>query len=139
MSNAYEFRVRIQVRWRDIDRLGHLNQAVYHEFLEEARAGLMTELVQRFGGDRRGAWVVARVELDYRAEVRKDHGEVETIARIGHVGTTSVRIDHDIVRPDGAIAATGSTVLVAWDREGRGKRTVSDAERAALLSVNVAP
>jgi acyl-CoA thioester hydrolase len=139
MDGGHEYRLRMQVRWRDIDRLGHLNQSVYHEFLEEARAGLMTDLVRRFGGGERGAWVVVRVELDYRAEVRKDHGEVDVVARIGHVGTTSIRVDHEIVLPDGTIAATGSTVLVAWDREARGKRAVTDAERAALLTVGPAP
>jgi acyl-CoA thioester hydrolase len=135
MADGHEYRLRMQLRWRDIDRLGHLNQAVYHEFLEDARAGLMTDLVRRFGGGERGPWVVARVELDYRAEVRKDHGEVEVVARIGHVGSTSIRVDHDIVLPDGTIAATGSTVLVAWDREARGKRAITGAERTALLTV----
>ena len=133
MSGPFEHRVPVQIRYRDIDRLGHLNQAVYHEFLEEARAGLVTELMRRTGtGEERGAWVVVRVELDYAHEVRKDHGEVEVVARVGAVGNSSMRIDHEILLPDGTVAAAGMTVLVAWDRQGRRKRPVSDAERAAL-------
>ena len=133
MSGPLEHVIRVQVRHRDIDRLGHLNQAVYHEFLEEARAGLVTELMRRAGSnEQRGAWVVVRIELDYHSEVRKDHGEVAVAARVAAVGTSSMRIDHEILLPDGTVAASGATVVVAWDRAARRKRPISPAERAAL-------
>jgi acyl-CoA thioester hydrolase len=133
MREPFEHRIRVQIRYRDIDRLGHLNQAVYHEFLEEARAGLVTELMSRSDTpEARCAWVVVRVELDYQSEVRKDHGEVEVVARVGRLGNSSMRIDHEILLPDGTVAASGATVVVAWDREQRGARPISAAERAAL-------
>jgi len=128
-----EHRLHLQLRWRDIDRLGHLNQAVYHDLLAEARLGLLTDLTGLTDADEAfDAWVVARVELDYLAEVRRDHGEVEVIARVGRLGNSSLQIDYDIALPDGTIAASGSTVLVAWDLLQRRKRRISDAERAAL-------
>jgi hypothetical protein len=37
-SHPAEVRKRIEIRWTDLDMLGHLNQAVYHEYLEEAAA-----------------------------------------------------------------------------------------------------
>ncbi len=116
-----------------MDMLGHLNQSVYHELLEEGRAQLMTELVQRIGGQADGnTYVVVHVELDYRNEVRKDHGEIEIVARVAHVGTSSFTVEHDILRPDGTVAATGKTVLVGWNAFQRGKRELSEVERAAL-------
>jgi acyl-CoA thioester hydrolase len=116
-----------------MDMLGHLNQSVYHELLEEGRAALMTEIAHRVGGDRApGGFVLAHVDLDYHAEVRKDHGEVEVIVRVASLGNSSIRLDHEIRLPDGTVAASGRTVLVAWDPRTRGKRTLSDAERAAL-------
>jgi acyl-CoA thioester hydrolase len=131
--SGLEYRKRIQLRWRDIDRLGHLNQAVYHELLEETRHGLVTDLWRRATGDEnRGMFVVAHVELDYRSEVRKEHGEVEVVARVSRVGSSSMRIDHEILLPDGTVAASGFTVVVAWDPVARAKRPISDAERAAL-------
>ena len=127
---ALETHVRLPLRWRDMDMLGHLNQAVYHELLEEARAVLMAELVARVDGSH-ATYVLARVELDYRHEVRKDHGEVEVVVRIGRVGTSSITLEHDVLLPDGIVAATGRTVLVGWEL-ARGKRVLSDPERAAL-------
>ena len=116
-----------------MDRLGHLNQAVYHDLLAEARLELLTGLAGLTESDEAfEGWVVARVELDYLAEVRRDHGEVEIIARVGRLGNSSLQIDYDIALPDGTLAASGSTVLVAWDLLQRRKRRISDAERAAL-------
>ncbi|HEX2087131.1 MAG TPA: thioesterase family protein [Solirubrobacteraceae bacterium] len=121
-----EVRTRIDVRWRDLDMLGHLNQSVYHELLEEGRAALFQQL------DALEAFVLARVELDYRLEVRRDHGPVEIVVRITRVGRSSVTVEHDVVRDDGEVAATGSSVLVAWDPEARRSRPLGDAERARL-------
>ncbi len=134
MSIGLEHAVHVQLRWRDMDMLGHLNQSVYHELLEEGRAALITEIVQRVGGDpAHGAFVLAHVDLDYHVEVRKDHAEVEIVVRVARVGTTSLELEHEIRLPDGRIAASGKTVLVAWDPAQRGKRTLTDAERAALV------
>ena len=128
--SALEIRVRIDVRWRDLDMLGHLNQAVYHEFLEEGRAELLTSLAAL--GD--FAFVLARVELDYRAEVRRDHGHVEVVVRPESVGRSSVVVVNEVVLPDGTVAAAGRSVLVAWDPEARGKRALTGAVRDALLA-----
>jgi acyl-CoA thioester hydrolase len=116
-----------------MDMLGHLNQAVYHELLEEGRAALITEIVRRVGGDRaHGAYVLAHVDLDYHAEVRKDHGEVEIVVRLAHVGTSSLRLEHEVRLPNGTVAASGTTVLVAWDPVTRAKRALTEAELVAL-------
>lgn len=131
-ARAPEIRLSLPLRWRDMDMLGHLNQAVYHELLEEARGALVSELVQRVGDAHRGTYVLVHVELDYRHEVRKDHGAVEIVARLGAVGRSSLTIEHEVLLPDGTVAASGSTVLVGWDAAARGKRELSQAERVAL-------
>lgn len=113
--------------------LGHLNQSVYHELLEEGRAAMMTEIVRRVGASHsHGTFVLAHVDLDYHAEVRKDHGEVEVVVRLEHVGTSSLRLKHEVRLPDGSLAASGKTVLVAWDPAARRKRALTEAELAAL-------
>jgi acyl-CoA thioester hydrolase len=124
-----EARVRIEVRWRDLDMLGHLNQAVYHEYLEEGRGALFAALHERGVGF---AFVMARVELDYRTEVRRDHGHVVVVTSVDSVGTSSIVVANRIELPDGTVAADGRSVLVAWDPKTRGKRVISDEERAAL-------
>ena len=133
VSDGFEHSVNVQLRWRDMDMLGHLNQSVYHELLEEGRAAIMTEIIRRVGVDQaHGTFVLAHVDLDYHTEVRKDHGEVAIVVRVERVGTSSLTLRHEVQLLDGTVAASGKTVLVAWDPTARGKRLLSDAERAAL-------
>jgi acyl-CoA thioester hydrolase len=116
-----------------MDMLGHLNQSVYHELIEEGRIALIAELMRRVGNQHApGGYVVAHVDLDYHAEVRKDHDEVIIIVRVRRVGASSLELEHEIRLPDDRLAASGKTVLVAWDVASRTKRALSDAERAAL-------
>jgi acyl-CoA thioester hydrolase len=132
VSSGLEHSLRVQLRWRDMDMLGHLNQSVYHELLEEGRAALITEIARRVGNPAHGAYVLAHVDLDYRHEVRKDHGEVEVTARLVRVGNSSLHLEHEIRLLDGTLAASGNTVLVAWDPTTRGKRMLTEAELAVL-------
>ncbi len=113
--------------------LGHLNQSVFHEMLEEGRIALIADLMRRADSEHTsGGYVVAHVDLDYHAEVRKDHGEVDIVVRVAQVGTSSVELEHEVKLPDGRLAASGKTILVAWDLAARTKRELSDGERAAL-------
>jgi acyl-CoA thioester hydrolase len=133
MATALEQRIPVQLRWRDMDMLGHLNQAVYHELLEEGRAAVMWELMRQAGDDHvHGTYVLAHVDLDYHTEVRKDHGEVEVVISVAGVGRSSFRLRHELRLPDGTVAASGETVMVAWDPVARGKRELTERERAAL-------
>jgi len=133
VSDGFQHSINVQLRWRDMDMLGHLNQSVYHELLEEGRAAIMTEIIRRVGVvQAHGTFVLAHVDLDYHTEVRKDHGEVAIVVRVERVGTSSLTLRHEVQLPDGTIAASGKTVLVAWDAAARCKRILSDAERAAL-------
>ena len=76
--------------------------------------------------------MLARVELDHRQEIRRDHSPVTLALRVEAVGRSSVTVTHEIVRNDGDVAAEGRSVLVAWDRDARRSRPLTDAERAEL-------
>jgi acyl-CoA thioester hydrolase len=127
MAEPREARVRIPIRWRDLDMLGHVNQSVYHEMLEEGRGALFARLE-----DNAFPFVLVHVELDYRAEVRRDHEWVEIVTRVGRVGGKSVTLEERIERSDGVVATEGRSVLVAWDPAARTSRELSSGERTAL-------
>jgi acyl-CoA thioester hydrolase len=76
---------RIEVRWRDVDALRHVNNAVYATYLEECRDGW---LEQALGAD--GAmwdYVLARVAIDFRREVGLDEEAVLARASLAKIGT----------------------------------------------------
>lgn len=120
-------RQTLQLRLNDFDVLGHLNQAVYHELLEQGRIGLLSSVSADSN-----AYVLARVELDYRSEVPVPTPEVTVETGVERVGRSSVRLVQRVLRPDGTLAAEGAAVLVGWDPAARRSRPLSDAEREGL-------
>lgn len=126
-------RSTLQLRLNDFDVLGHLNQAVYHELMEQGRIALLTSLDADSN-----QYVLARVELDYRREVSTAFREVVVETGVERVGRSSVRLLQRILRPDGELAAEGASVLVGWDAAQRGSRPLTDAERAGLTARLVA-
>jgi acyl-CoA thioester hydrolase len=132
LTDAPETAVTCGLRWSDFDRLGHLNQAVYHVLLEQARTVWLTEK-RPDELERHEAFVVARVELDYRREVDTTHREVVATIRPLTLGTSSLIAEQQLRHVDGTIAATGKVVMVGWDARARGKRVFGEAERAAYI------
>ena len=121
--------IRIPIRWRDLDDLGHVNQAVYHEYLEEGRGVLFAPLIEAEGSFQ---FVLARIELDYRHEVRHADGFVDVITTVEKIGRTSVTVLNEIRRTDGQLIAEGRAVMVAWDGSERRSRVLTDWEKEQL-------
>ena len=121
-------RYRVALRWGDMDALGHVNQAVYHELLEEAR----TAMLEGLPTPPKGAFELARVELDYRREIPLAHRYVDVTLQVEAVGRSSITVFQRILRSDGVLAADGRSVMVAWDGQRRGSRPLSDAELVML-------
>lgn len=131
-TDAPEFAITCDLRWSDFDRLGHLNQAVYHVLLEQARTAWLAA-VRPEDQPRHEAFVLARVELDYRREVDTSHAQVVATSRVVRLGTSSVTAEQQLRHLDGTVAATGTCVMVGWNARERGKRVFGEVERAALL------
>ena len=93
--NAPEFHIACDLRWSDFDRLGHLNQAVYHVLLEQVRTAWLNH-VRPAGLERHEAFVLARVELDYRREVDYHHEQVTATNQVTRIGSSSVTCTQEI-------------------------------------------
>ena len=121
-------RIEVPLRHRDMDALGHVNQAVYHELLEEVRAAWFRSVLPDlpFTG-----YVLVHVELDYRREVRISDGHLIGECRVGAIGTSRIELENRLLLADGTVAVEGRAVLVAWDEQTRRARPLTDAERAA--------
>lgn len=120
---------RVEIRWSDVDGYGHVNNAVYSTYLEECR----DEWLDRALGDPEGSWdfVVARVAIDFRRELRLEDDEVLVRCALGRIGTSSVTTTETILA-GGEVAAEAEAVLVARNRERDGSRPLTQAEREAL-------
>src|SRR3954469_12949044 len=122
---------RIEVRWRDVDNYGHVNNAVYLTYLEEVRDEWLARTLQ----DDEAVWdyVVAHVSIDFRREVTQADDEVVATCRLERIGTSSVRTVEEIrIAATAVVAAEASAVLVARARHAGTSRPIAPAEREAF-------
>ena len=124
---------RIAVRWRDVDALRHVNNAVYATYLEECRDGWLEQAL----GEDGAMWdyVLARAAIDFRREIGLEEEAVLARATLVRIGTSSLTLREEIRLLDGTLAAEAESVIVARDRETGCSRPLTDAERAALEAV----
>jgi acyl-CoA thioester hydrolase len=120
---------RVEIRWRDVDAFGHVNNAVYATYLEECRDEWLDEAL----GQGEAAWdyVIARLAVDFRRELRLEDDAVDVRCRLARIGTSSVTTKEEILVGD-FVAAEGECVLVARDTETGSSRPLSDEERSAF-------
>ena len=127
---GYRYSRRQEVEFRDLDGLGHVNNAVYLSYLESARMGYIREVL---GVEEIDAVpvILARTEVDFRAQAR--YGDVlEVGARISRVGTKSLHMEHEIRAADGRVVIEALAVLVTFDYERNVSVQVPDAVREKL-------
>jgi acyl-CoA thioester hydrolase len=117
----------VSVRWRDVDALGHVNHAVFLTYLEEGRDAFFEQVL---GSD--PTYVVARLEIDLRAEVRLGQRLLTVRIAVERLGTTSLTTSETILAPGGEVAAQARVVTVRWDSGNRKPMPFSEAERARL-------
>ncbi len=117
----------VDVRWRDVDALGHVNHAVFLTYLEEGRDAFFSQIL---GSE--PSYVVVRLEVDLRAEVRYPDRRVMVRIAAERLGTTSLTTRETILTPSSEVVAEARVVTVRWDSGDRKPIPFSEAERAQL-------
>jgi acyl-CoA thioester hydrolase len=129
---------RLTVRFRDCDPLGHVNNAVYLTYLEQARFNLWRA---QFGfvakaageGGRRGlGFILAKAEVDFTAQARYGD-ELEVRLGLDGVRRSSFTYVYEIVNlVTQQVIAKARTVQVRFDYDAQQPVAVDDALREQL-------
>ena len=115
------------VRFRDVDAMGHVNNAVFLTYLEEARIAYLV----RFGAEVEHM-ILARMEIDFRAPLRTGD-PIEVGVRPAGVGTKSFELEY-VVRSGDTVAAEAKSVIVSFDYESGESVEVPESWREALAA-----
>ena len=124
-------RIPMSVRWRDMDAMGHVNNAKYVSYLEEARVRWMNTVPGVSMSDRI-ALVVAATNVNYRAPIVWPNDIVVELF-VERLGNSSVTIGHRIVdQKDERVLYSDGNVVVVWMDTQTGKSApLPDAIRNA--------
>jgi acyl-CoA thioester hydrolase len=99
---------RETVRFRDLDSLAHMNNAVYATFLEQARIAFLSQRDAHVEN-----MILARLEIDFRSPA--ELGEtIEIDVTPTRIGTKSFDLEY-VMRAGERVVAEAKTVLVAYD------------------------
>ncbi|MDQ5974366.1 MAG: acyl-CoA thioester hydrolase [Actinomycetota bacterium] len=129
------FRLQVYRRFSDLDPLGHVNNVVFYDYLQEARVQLLQKLgfmqVEGF------SLVVVKQEMTYRKPLLLSPEPITIESWVNHIGNSSFTFHYRIHDEVGDLAAVASTVLAAVDlATGRPVR-LNPELRAALLELTI--
>jgi acyl-CoA thioester hydrolase len=119
----------VSIRWRDIDGLGHVNHAIFMTYLEEGRDRFYQQVLGDLG------YVMVRLEIDFRAEIRLEPRHVTVRIAAERLGTTSLTTRESVLTAAGVTAAEARVVTVRWDEENRKATPFSPAERERITAL----
>lgn len=122
---------RLEIRFADIDVMGHVNNAVFLSFFEQGRMSFFKQRIgQKWDWNKFGI-IVARNEIDYLKPVLL-HDEVYVSAEFGQMGNKSFQMVMRVFKKvdDTEVdCAKGMVTLVCFDYEQQKTIPVPDEWR----------
>jgi len=134
---AYPYRAQVQLRWKDNDVYGHVNNAEYYSYFDTV---INEALIERGGLDIVGGEVIglcAESHCRFLGPLQYP-GTVDACMRVGHLGSSSVRYELALFGEDGVCSAVGWFVHVFVDRGSRRSVEITGPMRELLESLQVA-
>jgi acyl-CoA thioester hydrolase len=131
---GFPFVHRETARFNDCDAFGHVNNAIYLTYLEQARIAFLKRLgvFERPEDTSDMSMILARCEIDFRAAATVGD-EIEIGVRPSRFGTKSFDLEYEI-RVAGRLTAEAKTVLVAFDYERNEPMELPDGWRRSLAA-----
>jgi len=122
----------VEVRFADLDSLGHVNNATYFTYFETARANYFSALELWDGTDMASLGViVAHAACDFRRPI----GYGQTV-RVGvatsRLGRKSFDLTYRIASQTGEVLAEGVTIMVHYDYQAGRSTEMPDRWRRTL-------
>ncbi|MFM2155128.1 MAG: hypothetical protein RL382_1029 [Actinomycetota bacterium] len=109
------------VRWGDLDAFGHVNNATYLVYAQEARYAWSKMLEM----------VVARAEVDFIAPIYTGDFYLDIEIWVNKIGNSSFGLTYEMKNGDELVARV-KTVQVTVSMDTKKSRPINDAEREFL-------
>jgi len=124
---------KIQVRFSDLDVLGHVNNNIYLSYFEMARVHYFRELLGENWDWSRQGFVLAKNEIDYIHSVLLIH-EPTIHVYTEHIGTKSFTLEYEL-RVNDKLFAKGKSVQVCLDATKHETIEIPEKMKKALLKI----
>lgn len=126
----------MQVRWSDVDLFGHVNNAAFLRYLDDARFTLFPRMgVDEVGAMTASLLVVVKHEIDYLAPIRFRPAPVAVEVWVPRLGSSSVDFAYEVLdgdAPNAPVALRARSRMVQLDSATYRPRPFTDEERAVF-------
>jgi len=132
-KELFRFSATLEVRWRDLDAMNHVNNAVYFTYLEQARVRYLRELELVSVSPSDIGFILAEARCQFKSPLKL--GERVTVyIRVSDIGRSSFVFRYRMEGEDGRLAAEATTTQVRYDYERERSVPLSDGWRQAIVS-----
>jgi len=132
-----KFSIDLPVQFRDIDVMGHVNNATYLQYMETARVELARSLGQVREGSR-PSFIIASARVEFKKPIR-DEPRITVSVWVSRIGDRSWDLDYSVLGPRGVQYAVGRTTQVAYDYKARSTLRISGKLKRELAKHVEAP
>ena len=123
---------KAHVRWDDLDGFGHVNNASYLTYIQEARANFTWYSRKEAGLEPVFSdMVVGRAEVDFIVPIYEGGFDLDVAIWVAKIGNSSFDLVYELSSPLG-LHARGRTVQVAVSMETKKSRPLTEDEREFL-------
>lgn len=124
---------KIQVRFSDLDVMGHVNNSVYLSYFEMARVTYFTPLMGNNWDWKKNGVILRKNEVEYHVPILL-HDEPEISIYTLQIGNKSFTLGYEL-RVKDKIYTTGSSILVCYDSENNKTIEIPFQMKVALESL----
>ena len=133
MTSIKQFSIDLDVRFRDLDAMGHVNNAVYFTYFEEGRKSFFKKIlnVTEPSGFN---FVIAKIQCDFLSAITMEN-RVALQMWVGKIGIKSFDLKYKLFDPenDAKIYAVGESIQVCYDYSQNKSMAVSEEFKQTLL------
>ncbi|HUV77414.1 MAG TPA: acyl-CoA thioesterase [Desulfobacterales bacterium] len=139
MQSNKIFSTDIEVRFRDLDALGHVNNAVFFTYFEEGRKNFSKKIF-KVSDLSDFSFIMAHIRCDYLKPI-KFNGHITLKMWVKHIGNRSFSFEYKLIdsKDESMVYATGESVQVCYDYTADTSMAVTDKMREAMAQYLIQP
>ncbi len=127
------FTLDVQMRFRDIDGMGHVNNAVFLSYMELARTHFYLKYANKRSLEEID-FILAHVDIDYDSPAEWGD-EIQVSVWPSRIGTSSFSLSYEITaKQSGRLIARAKSVLVSYDYANRTTKPIPPEFRKVLAA-----
>ncbi len=138
---GFHFSYPIQLRWSDLDPLGHVNNATFVTYFEIARGRFMLHVCPHWDW-RKDMFLIGNVTVDFTKELTLHSPNTQVHMRTSKLGTKSFVLEYVITSGEAGketVHAKGSTTQIMFDMQSRQTIAIPEDTRSCLQEFDKLP